>query len=74
MSTQRLFSVKDDDREVANLSILTGAVLEWNEDRSKRTVFQVVPTLDGGWKQIRQITTDELLGALRRDPQNVETA
>ena len=55
----------DSGREVANLTLLTGAALEWNEDRTKRLVYQVEPEAGGGWKQIRQITTAELLGALR---------
>jgi hypothetical protein len=55
----------DGDREVANVSLLTSAALEWNEDRNKRAVYQVTPAAGGGWDRIRQITTEELLGALR---------
>ena len=55
----------DGDREVANVSLLTGAAIEWNEDRNKRIVYQVTPA-EGGWNRVRQITTDELLSALRR--------
>jgi len=54
----------DGDREVANVSLLTGAAIEWNEDRNKRIVYQVTPA-GGGWDRVRQITTEELLSALR---------
>ncbi|AEU36265.1 acriflavin resistance protein [Granulicella mallensis MP5ACTX8] len=53
----------DGDREVANVSLLTGAAIEWNEDRNKRIVYQVTPA-EGGWNLVRQISTDELLSAL----------
>jgi len=53
------------DREVARVSLLTGAALEWNEERNKRTVYQVTPSAGGGWDRVRQITTEELLSALR---------
>ena len=65
MSLQRFFSVMDGEREVANVSLLTGAALEWNEDREKRTVYQVTPVPGGGWDRVRQVTTEELLNALR---------
>jgi len=64
VSLQRFFSVMDGDREVANVSLLTGAAIEWNEDRNKRIVYQVTPA-GGGWDRVRQITTEELLSALR---------
>ena len=46
MSQQRFFSVVDGDKEVAHL--VTGAALEWNEHRSKRSVYQVTPDGSGG--------------------------
>jgi hypothetical protein len=65
MSTQRFFSVMDGDREVASVTLLTSAALEWNDDRNRRIVNQVSPKPDGSWTVIRQVTADELLGALR---------
>jgi hypothetical protein len=65
MSEQRFFSVIEGDREVANISLLSGAAIEWNEDRTKRNVYQVAPDPDGGWTRIRQVTANELLDALR---------
>jgi hypothetical protein len=53
------------DREVANISLLSGAAIEWNEDRRRRNVYQVTPDPDGGWTRIRQVTPNELLDALR---------
>lgn len=66
MGTHRLFSVMDGDREVAGVALLTGVALEWNEDRVRRTVYQVTPALGGGWDRVRQVSTQELLGALPR--------
>ena len=65
MSLQRFFSVIDGHREVVNVSLLTGTALEWNEDRNKRTAYQVPPTSGGGWDRVGQITPDELLSVLR---------
>lgn len=65
MSKQRFFSVMEGDREVANISLLSGAAIEWNEDRTKRNVYQVAPDPNGGWIRIRQVTANELLDALR---------
>ena len=55
----------DGYREVANVSLLTGAALEWNKDRNKRIVYQVAPVAVDKWDRVRQITADELLSALR---------
>jgi hypothetical protein len=65
MSTQRFFSVIDGNKEVAKVTLRTSAALERNDDREKRIVNQVAPDGTGGWSVIRQVTTDELLGALR---------
>lgn len=51
---------------LSGVSLLTGGSLEWNEDRKKRTVYEVASTVGSGWDRVRQITTDELLNALRR--------
>ncbi len=55
----------DGTKEVASVTLLTSAALEWNDDRGRRIVNQVEPDGADGFRVIRQVTADELLGALR---------
>jgi hypothetical protein len=60
------YSVFEGGDEIEMLASLSGAAMLWNENRARR-VFEMAPSGPLGphaWQQSREMTVDELLGAL----------